>query len=172
MVAPPFGCAAGRGLRGTLRLVEGLGNNAPTHPPEELTVAHPFLSDEWIAEVRRIRESMPDLPTPPGVAGILVNLVVAGGPDGDKDFHLDGAAGGFEINTGHKDGAAAKVTIPFDTAKAMFVDGNPQAAMQAFMAGQIKIEGDMTRLMALQSVTSSPTPEQQAFQQRVQEITS
>jgi hypothetical protein len=135
-------------------------------------VAHPFLSDAWIAEVRTIRDSMPDLTIPAGVAGLQVNLIVAGGPDGDKVFHIDGAAGGFEINAGHVDGAAAKVTIPFETAQAMFVEGNPQAAMQAFMAGQIKIEGDMTRLMALQSVTLNPTPEQQAFQARVQEITS
>ena len=33
----------------------------------------------------------------------------------------------------------------------VLVDGNPQAAMQAFMAGKIRVEGDMTKLMALQA---------------------
>ena len=32
----------------------------------------------------------------------------------------------------------------------MFIEGNQQAAMQAFMSGQIKVEGDMTKLMAMQ----------------------
>ena len=33
----------------------------------------------------------------------------------------------------------------------MFVKGDQSAAMQAFMGGKIKVEGDMTKLMAMQS---------------------
>ena len=32
------------------------------------------------------------------------------------------------------------VTVDYETAKAILVEGNAQAAMQAFMAGRIKIE--------------------------------
>jgi putative sterol carrier protein len=39
------------------------------------------------------------------------------------------------------------------------------AAMQAFMSGQIKAEGDMTKLMALQ--TARPSAEQKALFQQV-----
>jgi hypothetical protein len=131
-----------------------------------------FLSEEWIEKVRQIRDEMGEMPTPPGVEGLKINLVVAGGPDGDKDFHLDGAAGGFEINPGHIEGAPTKVTIPYETAKAMFVEGNQAAAMQAFMAGQIKVEGDMTRLMALQTASGAPSPQQVELQKKVQEITA
>jgi len=37
-----------------------------------------------------------------------------------------------------------------------FVEGNPQAGMQAFMAGKVKVQGDMTKLMA--SSRAPPTP--------------
>ena len=40
--------------------------------------------------------------------------------------------------------------MPYAVARQMFVEGNQQAAMQAFMGGQIKVEGDMTKLMAMQ----------------------
>src|SRR5690242_14480634 len=116
---------------------------------------NPFLSDAWLEEAQALGA---DLPAPTGPAADLVlNIVVPDSPDGEKLLNMKG--GKFE--QGHVDGAPTKVTIPFDVAKAMFVDGNPQAAMQAFMAGQIKVEGDMTKLMAMQSA-GAPSPEQLA----------
>ena len=52
----------------------------------------------------------------------------------------------------------------------MFVDGNPQAAMQAFMSGQIKIEGDMTKIMAMQA--APPNPAQQELAEKLKGITA
>jgi putative sterol carrier protein len=54
-------------------------------------------------------------------------------------------------------------------AKALFVRRDQQAAMQAFMSGQIKVQGDMTKLMAMSSTV--PTPEQEAFAQKVLDLT-
>lgn len=51
----------------------------------------------------------------------------------------------------------------------MFIDSNPQAAMQAFMSGHIKVSGDITKLMSLQTV--QPSPEQLAFTERLKELT-
>ena len=51
----------------------------------------------------------------------------------------------------------------------MFIDGNQQAGMQAFMSGQIKVEGDMTKLMAMQA-GGPPTEEQQAFQVKIRDL--
>ena len=48
------------------------------------------------------------------------------------------------------------VTLEYETAKAILVEGNPQAGMQAFMAGKIKVQGDMTKLMAMQSASPDP----------------
>jgi putative sterol carrier protein len=43
--------------------------------------------------------------------------------------------------------------------------------MQAFMSGQIKVEGDMTKLMAMQSA-GGPSPEQLAVQAKLQALTA
>ena len=48
------------------------------------------------------------------------------------------------------------MTVDYLTAKAIIVDGNPQAGMQAFMAGKIKVQGDMTKMMALQAGGAGP----------------
>jgi hypothetical protein len=126
---------------------------------------NPFLSDAWLEEAQKLGE---DLPAPTGPAADLVlNIVVPDSPDGERLLNMKG--GKFE--QGLVDGAPTKVTIPYDVAKAMFVDGNPQAAMQAFMAGQIKVEGDMTKLMAMQSA-GGPSPEQAAFQEKLKAITA
>ena len=36
------------------------------------------------------------------------------------------------------------------------MEGNPQAGMQAFMQGKIKVEGDISKLMALQASGADP----------------
>ena len=44
------------------------------------------------------------------------------------------------------------------------------AGMQAFMAGKIKVQGDMTKMMAMQSGTPDPT--QAEIAAKIKEITS
>lgn len=128
-------------------------------------MAHTFLSDPWLDAVEALRDEAPE---PPAVMkDLVVNVVVVGGPDGDLDVHLNG--GQFE--RGHADGAPTKLTVPYDVAKSMFIDGNPQAAMQAFMSGQIKVEGDMSKLMAMQAA-GAPSPEQEAFQEKLKALTA
>ena len=39
--------------------------------------------------------------------------------------------------------------MAYAVAKKLFVDGDQAAGMQAFMSGQIKVEGDMSKLMAM-----------------------
>jgi membrane peptidoglycan carboxypeptidase len=62
------------------------------------------------------------------------------------------------------------VTIDYATAKAIFVDNNPQAGMQAFMAGKIKVQGDMTKLMAMGQAAPDPTAAEVAA--KIKEITA
>ncbi len=73
------------------------------------------------------------------------------------------------MDLGHTTVEDLTVTVDYTTAKAIFVDQNPQAGMQAFMAGKIKVQGDMTKLMAMQSAPPDPTAQQVA--QRIKEIT-
>jgi hypothetical protein len=130
-------------------------------------MAHPFLSDEWFQEARRIRDEAGDI-GPPGGNDIRLNITVTGAPGGDQEVHL--ADGAFD--RGHVDDAPTKATVPYDVARQVFVDGNPQAAMQAFMEGQLRIEGDMSRLMMVQSAAMTPTQEQIKLQQQLRDITA
>jgi len=70
---------------------------------------------------------------------------------------------------GHISDPDLTVTLDYDTAKAIFVDGNPQAGMQAFMAGKVKVQGDMTKLMAMQA--APPDPRAQELSQKIRAIT-
>jgi hypothetical protein len=78
------------------------------------------------------------------------------------------AAGDFK--QGLLDDAPTKLTVPFPVAKAIFVNGDQQAGMQAFMSGQIKIEGDMSVMMQMQAA-GPPSPQAQTLQQRIKEVT-
>ena len=122
-----------------------------------------FLSDAWFTEVDKLRAEIGDDGAAP--QDLQLNIVVTGGPEGDKELHLQNGA--FE--KGLVDGAPTQVTVPFDVAKAMFVEGNQAMGMQAFMSGQIKVEGDMTKLMAMQG--GAPGPEALAIQQQLKDIT-
>ena len=129
-------------------------------------MAHPFLSDAWFDAVEALRDEAPEPPA--AMRDLTLNVVVQGGPDGDREVHLTG--GQFE--RGLADGAPTKLTVPYDIAKALFVEGNPQVAMQAFMSGQIKVEGDMSKLMAMQGGMGAPSAEQKAFQDKLQALTA
>jgi hypothetical protein len=96
-------------------------------------------------------------------------MVVTGGPQGDRELHVaDGAFG-----PGLRDGCPTKLTLPYAIAKDMFINGNQQAAMQAFMSGQIKVEGDMSKLMAMQGGGGAPGGAGGgAIQAKLREITS
>ena len=126
-------------------------------------MSHTFLSDDWFTEAHKLREEAGDIGGDPN---LQINLVVTGGPEGDKELHM---ANG-EFGQGLVDGAPTKLTVPFDVAKATFVEGNQQAAMQAFMSGQVKVEGDMTKIMAMQA--QAPSQAQQDFAAKIREITS
>jgi hypothetical protein len=126
---------------------------------------HVFLSDDWFEAVEALRDEAPEPPA--AVKDLKLNIVVSGGPDGDREIHM--AAGQFE--RGLAEDAPTKVTVPYDIARSMFIEGNQAAAMQAFMSGQIKVEGDMTKLMAMQA-GGGPTPEQQALQAKLQALTA
>ena len=126
---------------------------------------YPFLSEPWFDEVEKLRDEAPEPPA--AMKDLTLNIVVAGGPEGDKEVHL--AAGQFE--RGLVDGAPTKLTVPYDVAKAIFIEGNQQAGMQAFMSGQIKVEGDMTKLMTMQAGAGAASAEQTAFQEKIRALT-
>jgi putative sterol carrier protein len=119
-------------------------------------VPYKFLTDEWVDAARKIREEA-DAPTT-APQPVTMNLVITEVPfgEGTVEAHMDTTSGSVELELGLLDAADVTATLDYDTAKAMMVDANPQAGMQAFMAGKIKLQGDMTKAMALQSGPPNP----------------
>jgi SCP-2 sterol transfer family len=116
---------------------------------------YPFLSDEWLVEVRRIvDEHVIDVPES---AQVTLNLTVTGTDDGsDRRIHIAVQNGRADWNTGHLDDADLTLTTDYATARDIFMTADPQAALQAFMEGKVKIQGDLTKLMAAQASGAAP----------------
>lgn len=135
-------------------------------------MTHPFLSEDWMTEARTIRNKYADQ-VPEVTTSIRINQVTTDVPFGDGEVHsyIDTSSGTLMMELGDLDEPDATITIDYDTAKAMFVDQDQAVAMQAFMSGKIKVQGDMMKMMALQ--TALPTTEiSQKIADEVQEITS
>jgi putative sterol carrier protein len=129
-----------------------------------------FLSDEWVGAAKKIREEASG-DAPAAAHQVKMNQVITDVPfgEGTINAHMDTSSGKLEMDLGHLDDAELTVTLDYETAKAILVDGNPQAGMQAFMAGKIKVQGDMTKLMAMQQ--GSPDPAQLEAAAKIKEIT-
>ena len=110
-----------------------------------------FLSPEWIGKAREIREAHRDSETSFSVT-VRMNQLVTDLPFGSSELRtfVDTSKGLLDIELGELDNPDVSVVIDYQTAKAIFVDLDSQAAIQAFMAGKIKVTGDLTKLMALQ----------------------
>ena len=128
-------------------------------------MAQTFLSDGWFAEAEKIQAEI-NPPVPPAIKDLKINMQVTGAPNGDVSFRMDNG----RMLKGHAADAPTKLVVPFDVAKAMLVDQNQQAAMNAFMSGQIRVEGDMAKLMQMQ-MAGPPTPEAQKVSQLIKEMT-
>jgi len=119
-----------------------------------------FLSEEWIEKAKAVREEYKGKGGAPAHV-MKMNLNVKGcpdgiGTDGVLEAHMDTTGGDVEMEQGHMEAPDLTVTLPYEVAQAILVDGNPQAGMQAFMSGQIQVTGDMTKLMAMQSAPVDP----------------
>ncbi|MGI8775884.1 MAG: SCP2 sterol-binding domain-containing protein [Acidimicrobiales bacterium] len=135
---------------------------------------YPFLSDEWITGARAIREELrgsEQAVTNP----VRMNQVITDVPFGEGTIraHIDTTSGGLDMDLGHLEVADVTVTLDYDTAKAVFVDGTREAGMQAFMAGKVRVQGDLTKLIvALQEQASPLTPDAVAIATRIKAITA
>ncbi len=128
---------------------------------------YPFLSDQWIAAARRIRdthlgeaESIASSVLPGGTS-VRMNQIITDVPFGDGviDAHIDSSSGSLSLDLGHIDSPDVTITVDYPTAKAIFVDQDMALAMQAFMTGRIRVDGDLTKLLALQSFAPEQLPD-------------
>ena len=115
-------------------------------------MTYAFLSDEWMAAAKAVREKYADQSTKVTTI-IKMNQVITDVPfgEGTLNVFLDTSSGDVVMDLGVLDQADLTVTTDYDTARQIFVDQNQAAGMQAFMAGKIKVQGDMMKMMALQT---------------------
>jgi hypothetical protein len=116
---------------------------------------HEFLSDEWFAVVDQLfEEHSADAPD----TDIVMNLIVVDTPFGDeRHLHIGARGGKAHWGIGHAPDADVTLTTDYETAKDMVVAGDPQAGLAAFMAGKVKIQGDLAKLMAAQMAGAGPS---------------
>jgi putative sterol carrier protein len=118
-------------------------------------MSYPFLSPEWMEAARGVRAKYADQATKVTTV-IRMNQVITNVPDhvGQGDTirsYLDTSSGDVVMELGELPTADLTVTTDYDTARKIFVEQDQQAGMQAFMSGKIKIQGDMMKMMAMQT---------------------
>jgi len=119
-------------------------------------MTHAFLSSEWMDAARAIREKyadeVPDIPTV-----IKINLSVVDVPfdDDTVDAYFDTSSGSLQLELGELDEPDATITTDYETAQALFVEQDQAMAMQSFLEGKIKVQGDMMKMMAMQTAIPS-----------------
>jgi len=131
-------------------------------------MAYSFLSQSWFEELEKIRNELGE-PVGGAAAQTKINVEVGGGPEGTVEAHY---IGGWLV-AGFAADAPAKLKLSYEPAKRFFVERDQGAAMKAFMSGQMKVEGDMSKLLALQrEVSVAQNDRQKQIQERIRAITS
>jgi hypothetical protein len=134
-------------------------------------VTHEFLSDEWMDAVEAIRARHADgaVPVP---YKIRMNQVITDAPFTSESIplHVDTTDGTMKMGKGHLDDPEVTITTDWETARKIFVEGDQAAAMQAFMAGKIRVDGDMTKLMLMNAAPPDDMARQVAAE--IKEITA
>lgn len=123
-----------------------------------------FLTDDWFSNVESLTAQAGDLNLAPALANLAINLVVTDS-QGNTELSLDGGA----IKKGLSPNAKTTLNMDGETLRKVFLEFDMAAAMQAFMTGKIKVQGDMSQLMALQ--TAKPSQEQKDLFKKVLEQT-
>lgn len=124
-----------------------------------------FLTDDWFATVEKLTSAAGDLNLAPALANLAINIVVS-----DQSGNIELALDGGKIVKGLSSNAKTTLNMDAETLRKVFLEFDMAAAMQAFMTGKIKVQGDMSQLMALQ--TAKPSQEQKDLFKRVLEQTA
>lgn len=116
-----------------------------------------FLTEAWFSKVDELTTQAGDLNLSPALQSLAINFIVSDVAKGVTELSL--ASGKFK--KGLADNAKTTLNMDEDTLKKVFLQFDMTAAMQAFMTGKIKVQGDMSQLMTLQ--TAKPSQEQKAL---------
>ncbi|WP_298209181.1 hypothetical protein [Ferrimicrobium sp.] len=117
-----------------------------------------FLSPQWLEEFRGITERLNIEPLRVDVT-LRMNQIISGCPFQEEPLkaYLDTSSGVVTLDLGELEDADLTVSLDYETAKALFVEFNPQRAIESFIAGKILVTGDMTKLLGLTQVFAGRT---------------
>jgi hypothetical protein len=114
-----------------------------------------FLSDEWFDKVEQMVAAAGDLQIPPAMKAVAVNVTITLADRGERKlFMKDGLC-----VRGHQD-APTTLTLDKTLARRIFIEADAAAGVQAFLEGQIKVDGDLAQLVAMQTVEPSEPQKQ------------
>lgn len=123
-----------------------------------------FLSEEWFTKVDELIAAAGDLQIPPAMKAVEVNVTVTS-PGGDIQLAMkDGL-----FTRGHRPSFATTLTLSADLARKIFIDGDTAAGTQEFFEGAIKVDGDLAKLVAMQTV--EPSEPQKRLTRQIAAIT-
>ena len=124
-----------------------------------------FLSDPWFEQVEKFGQEAGELNLPPALAYMVINLKVA---DSEQDIEANFANG--YLHRGLNDKATTTLLLDRELLQSIITDFDMNEIMGAFMGGKIRVEGDMSQLMALQ--TARPSTEQKELFKRIRSETN
>lgn len=122
-----------------------------------------FLSQSWFDEVAKLNDAAGELNLPPTLANIVLNAIITG--EQTAELHLKNG----KIAQGKTSDAISTISIDEQTLASLITTGDINVAIEAFMLGKIRIDGDMTQVMALQ--TAKMSPEQKALYKQIKAMT-
>ena len=124
-----------------------------------------FLSTEWFAKVDELISAAGDLRIPDAMKAVEVNVTVTSASGNAELFMKDGL-----FYRGHRAGVQTSISLSEELARKIFLEADAAAGVQAFMTGEMKVEGDLAKLVAMQTV--DPSPQQVALTKQIAAITA
>ena len=124
-----------------------------------------FLTDAWFEQVEQLGNEAGELNLPPALATMVINLKVS---DAEQDIEANYANG--LLHKGLNDNATTTLLLDRDTLQSIVTDFDMNQIMGAFMNGNIRVEGDMSQLMALQS--ARPSSDQKELFRNIKSMTT
>jgi hypothetical protein len=124
-----------------------------------------FLSDPWFDEVAKLMATAGDLNLPAPMRNVKVNVTIKRASGADVPAFVEDGV----VARGHRAGADATITLDEALARKLFVEADAAAGVQAFLEGQLVVEGDLAKVVAMQ--TAEPSAEQKALAKKIAQIT-
>jgi len=124
-----------------------------------------FLTDAWFEQVEQLGDEAGELNLPPALANTIINLKVS---DAEQDIDAHFADG--LLHRGLNDAATTTLLLDRSLLQSIITNFDMNEIMGAFMSGKIRVEGDMSQLMAVQ--TARPSSEQKELFTKIKTMTT